>query len=84
MSGSDMPDGNQGVPACVFTKSSYLSAHIYFSLKEMEFLSDSEMEEVVVHELAHIILDQFERDSDFHKEQVTTNVARALLRAKIR
>jgi len=78
----DMPDDtsrDKGVNASVYSNWSYLKAQIYFSLEKCMDYDDKELEEIVLHELTHILLDPLDGSTDSEVlEYCVTSVQRVL------
>lgn len=77
------PDGDvsTGSYACCSVSWPYMQATMHFGVDAMGDLDDRDLEVVVVHELAHILVNEMREDGIDHEERVTTTVAWALVRA---
>jgi hypothetical protein len=75
----DTGSGYQAI-AWVNAKWQYMTADVYFSLPIIVDKDDEEIEEVVRHELCHILVNEMrEQDEDrLHEERVCTTLASAL------
>ena len=79
-----MADGEPSTGSAASCRASwaYMSATLSFDTDVLSHYDDRELEVVVVHELAHVLVNEMrEDDPDVqHEERVTTSVAWALVR----
>lgn len=58
----------------------YQQASIYFNIEQARMMYNDEVEEVVVHELCHVLINEIQDDEHMdHVERVTTQLARAYI-----
>lgn len=77
MAAEDMPEGFQDAYAMCSHKFNYLLGDIYFNLRALKELEDAHAEEIVIHEIVHMLLSAYREDEERGMEYVTTTVARA-------
>lgn len=79
MTAEDMPDGHRNVQACAIWQFEYLRANLYFNLRSVKDLDNADLEELVVHEITHLLLGAYDPEDATGKEYVTTTVARCFV-----
>jgi hypothetical protein len=55
----------------------YLTAHIRFSFNEMSCLPEKKLEEIVIHEMMHIVVNEMRDRGYKHEERVVSHLALA-------
>lgn len=87
-----MPDGRVSIaPASSHVKWEYLYAHLDFNVEEMAGMDDARVEEIVVHELMHVMVNEM-RDLCAeehpilikHEERVCETLAQAFIQVVAR
>ncbi len=64
----------------------YLEAQLSFNMPQLAEMDDVQLEEIVVHELSHCLVDEMravEKDPD-HEERVVSSIQRALMQVRDR
>ena len=60
----------------------YLDATIYFNMRQARRLTKEELEETIVHEMTHAIVNEMREEGLKHEERVVTTIAWAFLKLK--
>lgn len=72
---------SEGLPAATaYALWQYLDGSIYFNVNELADYEARELEDVVIHELAHLLLNEMREDGIDHEERVTTMLTSAFRR----
>jgi hypothetical protein len=61
----------------------YMTSYVVFNYKELEELDPKRFEEVVVHELMHIFLNEMREEGIDHEEHVATMLQKAFMWALV-
>lgn len=78
--GHSMPKGYEDDPACTKSWPHYFQAAIHFNLFLFSNYSESEIEEMVVHELCHMLIAPVQRENtQDNVELSTTMISRMLI-----
>lgn len=78
--GHRMPNGNEDAAGVTFTQFQYLSADIWFNLCKLSDCDESEIEEIVVHEITHMLIAPVQHENNAQNvEYTTTTVSRILI-----
>lgn len=73
----DMPEGYDNCYGACFHLRDYLDADIWFNLERCAKLDESKLEEVVIHEITHLVLAPMQnKQNKAETERVTTMVSR--------
>lgn len=73
----DMPAGNGNCYALAVYQHEYLKGDLYFCLTRCSKLSDDALEEIVIHEITHMLLAPMQNsENGENTERVTTMVSR--------
>jgi predicted aminopeptidase len=75
---SDPKSANRETVAITDASWKYLEATIEVNLQRVARMDDDKLEEVVVHELAHVLVNEMREEGDEHEERVVTTVVKAL------
>ena len=70
-------DNNHHIVARSFADWRYLEASIYFNMPEMRKLSNEQIENTVIHELCHVLVNEMREGALHHEERVVTCLSRA-------
>lgn len=70
-------DDGEEVLARTFVKWKYLTADIYVNVKGVRRLTDEEIEQMVIHECTHVLVNEMREDGIDHEERVCTTLAKA-------
>lgn len=76
--GHRMPSGNEDAAGVTFTQFQYLSADIWFNLTKLSDCNESEIEEIVVHEITHMLIAPVQKDNNEQNVEYTTTVVSRL------
>lgn len=75
--GHEMPGGNEECYGFASYKHEYLNGDIHFNLFHCATLNESELEEVVIHEITHMLLAPMQHEiTEDNTERCTTMVSR--------
>ncbi len=72
-------EGNFLVLAKCFSKWQYMNATIYINLPGWVELDEQEVEEYLLHELCHILVNEMREDDILHEERVVSTLQRAFM-----
>ena len=82
----DFPAGkgdDTGRPAAqVISKWQYMGAWLGVNMLEVADLDDVQLEEAVVHELCHVLVDELDPQDVKHEERVVTQLSKAFIRTR--
>lgn len=71
--------GGRKTVALVFAQWEYSRASIYFNMREIEEMNNEEIEDAIIHELCHILVNEMREGGIKHEERVVTGLQRAFM-----
>lgn len=71
--------GDETVLARTYADWRYGTGTIYFNITALDGMEDTEIENTVVHELAHILVNEMREGELHHEERVVTGLTKAFL-----
>lgn len=80
INGHEMPPDHEDSYGSTFTQSQYLEGDIYFNLHECATLDENKLEEVVIHEITHMILAPMQRDNNQDNTELCTTMVSRLFK----
>ena len=64
--------------AMAFSDWKYGNADIYVNMKDVQHRTDEELEEIVIHECMHLLVNEMRAEGIDHEERVVTTLTRAV------